>query len=461
MNASLPSSVPETAPTGQTEATPPLKPAASWGRYPQTRSSMQPMYWSCDRLPVVDGGRKMLPYGMGRSYGDCCLNEGGALVGTTAMNRIIDFDAESGLIRCEAGASLDEILQYIVPRGWFLPTTPGTRYITVGGAVANDVHGKNHHHAGTFGQHVRRFELLRSDGRRLLCSPQENSEWFAATIGGIGLTGLITWVEFSLRKIASAMIEMESVKFQNLDDFLNISAESDKNFEHTVAWVDCLASGNALGRGIFMRGNHAPASAGPLTAHQPPKLSVPFDFPAVALNTLSVKIFNGLYYGRIRRRLTRSVPHYGPFFYPLDSINHWNRIYGRRGFFQYQFVVPFSSDAAAIREIFGRIAQSGQGSFLAVLKTLGNLPSPGLMSFPSPGLTLALDFPNQGVRTLKLFDELDRVVLAAGGRFYPAKDARMSPECYLKSYPRWKAFSEFIDPAFSSSFWRRVTQSTV
>jgi FAD/FMN-containing dehydrogenase len=421
---------------------------------------MHPAYWSCDRLPAVDEGRKMLAYGLGRSYGDCCLNDGGALVGTAAMKRIIAFDPESGWIRCEAGISLDELLTFMVPRGWFLPTTPGTRYITVGGAVANDVHGKNHHHAGTFGRHVRRFELLRSDGSRRVCSPRENSEWFSATIGGIGLTGLITWVEFSLRKIGSAMIEMESIKFRNLDDFFKISAESDKEFEHTVAWVDCLASGDALGRGIFMRGNHAPAG-GPLMAHKPPKLSVPLDFPAAALNTLSVKLFNVLYYGRIRRRLTKSVLHYGPFFYPLDSLNNWNRIYGRRGFFQYQFVVPFSSDAAAIREIFGRIANSGQGSFLAVLKTLGNLPSPGMMSFPSPGITLALDFPNQGARTLQLFDELDRVVLAAGGRFYPAKDARMSSECYLKSYPRWKEFSEFIDPAFSSSFWRRVTQGMI
>jgi FAD/FMN-containing dehydrogenase len=225
-----------------------------------------------------------------------------------------------------------------------------------------------------------------------------------------------------------------------------------------VAWVDCLAKGAALGRGIFMRGNHATADAGPLTAHRPAKLGIPLDFPAFALNGYSVKIFNTLYYGRVQRRLSRSVVHYGPFFYPLDSLRDWNRIYGRRGFFQYQFVVPFSSDAKAIREIFERIASSGQGSFLAVLKTLGNLKSPGLMSFPSPGITLALDFRNDGPRTLELFNDLDKVVLDAGGRFYPAKDARMSPECYLRSYPNWRAFSQFIDPKFSSSFWRRVTK---
>lgn len=433
-----------------------LQPAASWGRYFNTRSLMRPIHWSCDPLPAIPGGRSMLPYGLGRSYGDCCLNDEGALVPTAGMNRILAFDPHTGVIRCEAGACLDDILQFIVPRGWFLPTTPGTKYITVGGAVANDVHGKNHHGAGTFGRHVHSFELLRSDGRRLLCSPRENPEWFAATIGGIGLTGLVTWVEFSLRKIASAMIEMETIKFPNLDDFFQISAESDKTFEHTVAWVDCLAGGSELGRGLFMRGNHA--AAGPLVPHQPPKLAVPMDFPAIALNTLSVKIFNALYYDRVHERLAESTVHYGPFFYPLDSIQQWNRIYGRRGFFQYQIVVPFSADAAAIREIFARIARSGQGSFLAVLKTLGGLKSPGLMSFASPGVTLALDFPNRGPRTLQLFDDLDRIVLAAGGRFYPAKDARMSPECFVASYPEWKKFAEFIDPAFSSSFWRRVTR---
>jgi FAD/FMN-containing dehydrogenase len=424
-----------------------------------TRSQLQPVYWSCDPLPAA-GGRKMLAYGMGRSYGDCCLNDGGLLLTTTGCNRILAFDAENGLIRCEAGATLDDILKVIVPRGWFLPTTPGTRYITVGGAVANDVHGKNHHLAGTFGRHVRRLELLRSDGRRLLCSPQENAEWFAATIGGIGLTGLITWVEFALRKIASAMIEMETIKFRNLDEFFQLSAESDRDFEHTVAWVDCLAHGSSLGRGLFMRGNHAPASSGPLSVHAPPALSVPFDFPALALNSVSVRIFNTLYYQRVRRRLTRSLTHYGPFFHPLDSLNGWNRIYGRRGFFQYQFVVPFSADGAAVREVLGRIARSGQGSFLVVVKTLGQLESPGMMSFPRPGISLALDFPNNGPRTRKLFDELDNVVLAAGGRFYPAKDAHMSPATYAKSYPQWQAFSRFIDPVFSSNFWQRVTGGT-
>ena len=232
----------------------------------------------------------MLPFGMGRSYGDCCLNDGGVLLNTAGMSRVSSgLIRGQGLIRCEAGISLEDILKFTVPQGWFLPVTPGTKFITLGGATANDVHGKNHHRVGTFGRHIRRLELLRSDGRRLICSPEENPEWFAATIGGLGLTGLITWVEFSLRKIASAMIEMETIKFQNLDDFFEITVESDQRFEHTVAWVDCLSRGDALGRGIFMRGNHASASAGPLTTHQPPRLNVPFDFPAVALNNAGRK----------------------------------------------------------------------------------------------------------------------------------------------------------------------------
>jgi FAD/FMN-containing dehydrogenase len=433
-----------------------LQPVSSWGRLPKSRSQLQPLYWSTDPLPAAGGGTQ-LPHGLGRSYGDSCLNEGGMLLPTTAMNRVLAFDPATGVIRCEAGISLDALLQFAVPRGWFLPVTPGTKFVTLGGAIANDVHGKNHHRAGTFGRHVRQFELLRSDGRRRLCSPQENAEWFAATIGGLGLTGLITWAEIALRPITSATIAMESVKFANLDDFFAVSAESDHDFEYTVAWVDCLASGPALGRGIFMRGNHA--ATGALTAHPAAKLKVPVDFPAAALNPYSVKLFNTLYYARLQKRLTLATPHYNPFFYPLDSVSNWNRIYGKRGFFQYQFVVPQGVTTNAIREIFERIARSGQASFLAVLKTLGDVKSPGLMSFPSPGVTLALDFPNNGRRTEELFQQLDRVVLNAGGRFYPAKDARMSPAAFFQSYPGWKAFATFIDPAFSSSFWRRMTGS--
>jgi len=430
----------------------------SWGRYPRAQQELTRCDWSCDPFPAIPAGKSVLPFGLGRSYGDSCLNDGGALLLTRAMNRLLAFDPAAGLLRCEGGASLDAILRFAVPRGWFLGTTPGTKFVTVAGAVANDVHGKNHHRVGTFGSHVRRFELLRSDGSRLICSPVENAGLFSATIGGLGLTGLITWVEFALRPIRSSMIDIESVKFRNLDDFFEVSAESDKAFEYTVSWVDCLARGDSLGRGIMIRGNHAPEGIGGLDPHRPPRFSIPFNFPAIALNTLSVKAFNALYYARLRQRVTSAVKHYDGFFYPLDALHHWNRIYGRRGFFQYQFTVPFSSDNAAIREVFQRISHSGQGSFLAVLKTFGDIPSPGMLSYPSPGITLALDFPNQGAPTAALFAELNSVVLAAGGRFYPAKDAAMPPAAFEQSYPNWRKFSAFIDPAFSSSFWRRVTR---
>jgi FAD/FMN-containing dehydrogenase len=257
--------------------------------------------------------------------------------------------------------------------------------------------------------------------------------------------------------VDNAMIEMESVKFANLDEFFTLSADSDRRFEHTVAWLDCVTGGSSLGRGIFMRGNHAGPENKNLAPHRPPSRGVPFDFPNLALNPLSIRAFNTLYYAKQRQKSVVTTVHYDPFFYPLDAVNHWSRIYGRRGFFQYQSVVPSDPNHDAIRQILTRIAASGRGSFLAVLKTFGEPKSPGLLSFPRPGVTLALDFPNEGAGTLALFEELDRIVLEAGGRIYPAKDARMSPRMFQEGYPEWQQFRQWIDPQFSSSFWRRVT----
>lgn len=434
-----------------------MKNPESWGRYPKAaHHEVRPLQWRTDPLPQTNG-RSMLPFGLGRSYGDSCLNDGGDLLVTGALKHLLAFDAERGVMRCEAGVTLDDLLRFIVPRGWFLPVTPGTKFITVGGAIANDIHGKNHHRAGTFGCHVTKFELLRSTGERLICSPAENTAQFAATIGGLGLTGLITWVEFQLLRIENSMIDVEELQFANLDEFFAISAESDAGFDYTVSWVDCLADGPSLGRGIFMRGNHARGESLSHRLHRPPHLGVPVEFPDFALNQYSIQAFNALYYAKALEGFSRKVVHYDPFFYPLDAVNHWNRIYGRRGFFQYQFVIPFSGDRKIIREIFQRIAASGQGSFLAVLKTFGEKKSPGMLSFPMPGVTLALDFANQGWETLSLFNELDQVVFGAGGRIYPAKDARMPPRVFQDCYPRWQEFAQYIDPAFSSSFWRRVT----
>jgi FAD/FMN-containing dehydrogenase len=430
---------------------------ASWGNYPPARQQVRRLFWRHAALPSVDQGSSLLPYGLGRSYGDSCLNDGGTLLDTTGLDHLIEFDPESGLLRCEAGLSLAAILRLMVPRGWFLPVTPGTKFVTVAGAVANDIHGKNHHRAGTFGRHVSRFELLRSDGQRLICSPHENEPLFRATIGGLGLTGLITWVELSLKPIRSDRIERESIKFASLDEFLELTRDSDERFEYTVAWIDCLASGANLGRGIFFRGNHATVGSTPLRPGRPARLSVPFHAPNFVLGSWTVRAFNTVYYRRQTRKTVADSVHYDPFFYPLDSVNHWNRLYGRRGFLQYQFVVPVDGGLEATRRVLARIAASGEGSFLAVLKVFGDAPRPGLLSFPAPGFTLALDFAQRGSSTTRLLDSLDRIVLDHGGRLYPAKDARMSSAAFEASFPAWRDFARLIDPAFSSSFWRRVT----
>jgi len=427
---------------------------ASWGNFPRARQKVRRLGWLSEA--TLEGEGSLLPYAYGRSYGDSCLNDGGTLLDVSGLDRLISFDATTGVLRAEAGVSLEHVLAFAVPRGWFLPVTPGTKYVSLGGAVANDIHGKNHHRAGTFGRHVRAFELLRSDGSRLVCSPTQNAHMFRATVGGLGLTGLILWVELALRPIESAMIDTETVKFANLDEFFVLSAESDAAFEYTVAWVDCAARGRSLGRGLFMRGNHAPGP-GPLTPSPPPRLTAPFDAPDFLLNRWTVSAFNALYYGKQRRKVVAKRAHYEGFFYPLDAVGGWNRIYGPRGFLQYQFVLPYAGDAGVTKEVFERIAASKLGSFLAVLKMFGDLPSPGLLSFPQPGVTLALDFPNEGARTFALLEDLDAIIREHGGRVYPAKDARMSAESFGSFYPQWREFARYVDPRFSSSFWRRVT----
>lgn len=433
-------------------------PFHSWGDVRPAESLALRYDWRDAPLPPIPAGRTLLPYGLGRSYGDSCLNDGGAVLPTRGLDRFIAFDTETGVLRAESGISLEELLRVTVPRGWFLPVTPGTRHVTLGGAIANDVHGKNHHRAGTFGRFVRRFELLRSDGARLECSPDDHADWFGATIGGLGLTGLVTWAELQLRRIESPRIVQETVKFGRLSEFFAINSESEPAFEYTVAWVDVLARGRGLGRGHYIRGNHAPAGVGALDeprARQ--RLSVPFAAPELLLNGLTLGAFNAAYFHRQLRRESRRVVRLDSFFYPLDAIGHWNRLYGKRGFFQYQCVIPPADAPAVARELLDTIAASRQGSFLTVAKTFGALPSPGWLSFPRPGLTFALDFPNRGERTLALFDRLDRLVAAAGGSLYPAKDGRMSPADFQRAFPAWEKFRSYVDPRFSSDFWRRVS----
>ena len=395
----------------------------------------------------------MLPFGNGRSYGDSCLNAGGMLLDTRGLDRLISFDVERGVIRCEAGVMLRDILDLVVPKGWFLPVSPGTKFVTVGGAIANDVHGKNHHCAGSFGCHVSQFELLRSDGSRRRCSKSENPEWFRATIGGLGLTGVILWAELELHRVAGAMMDIETIRFHDLSEFFRLTNESDANFNYTVAWVDCASRGKSLGRGIFTRGNHS--SHDSVSMRVPGNgLGIPVELPGALVSDTVVRAFNAYYYHRPRTRFRRV--HYDSFFYPLDRIRNWNRIYGPRGFFQYQCVVGWADGRDAVQELLSRIANARGSSFLAVLKVFGEIQSLGLLSFPRPGITLALDFPNRGSQTMHLLDRLDEIVRESGGAVYPAKDARMSAESFRRYFPMWRSFCEYLDPCFSSSFWRRV-----
>ncbi len=442
-----------------------MKHYESWGRYPKSNQVVYPLHWVTDEVPFGTLFGSVLPFGQGRSYGDSCLNTGGTLLDTDPFNHFIQFDRERGILRCEAGVTLEEILKLIVPAGWFLPVTPGTKFVSLGGAIANDIHGKNHHRDGTFGCHVTCFELLRSDGSPLFCSPSQNKELFCATIGGLGLTGLMTWAEIKLKPILSSLMQVELIPFFHINDFFPLAADSDQKFEYTVAWIDSLSRGQNLGRGVFIRGNHLPLpSEGHGSSLRKSHLLIPFDLPEFLLNPVSMRLFNSVYYEWQKHHAGRKVVHYDPFFYPLDKIKDWNRMYGKRGFFQYQCVIPseyndLPATKSVIQALLGECSRTGNGSFLAVLKNFGSVPSPGLMSFPKAGMTLALDFPNRGQKTLDFLERLDEKVKEAGGSVYIGKDARMSPDSFRAYYPQWQELEKVRDPKFSSSFWKRVTGS--
>lgn len=396
-----------------------------------------------------------LAYGMGRSYGDVCLNPEGTLWVTTGLDHFIAFDDSTGRLVCEAGVLLQDIQRLVIPRGWILPVTPGTQLVTVGGAIANDVHGKNHHVLGSFGDHVQNLALIRTDGELIQCGPNERPDWFAATVGGLGLTGVITQAEIQLRRVAGPWLDTETVPYANLDEFFRLADDSEADWEHTVSWVDCITGGG--GRGLFMRGN--PTNAGDRPAPQGRKLTMPMVPPVSLVNRLSLRPFNMAYYHLKKWQAGRAITHYESFFYPLDNLLEWNRMYGPKGFFQYQSVVPREVGQDAVRAMLKEIARSGDGSFLAVLKTFGNRQPVGMMSFPQPGVTLALDFPNHGERTHKLFKRLDAIVREAKGRLYPAKDARMPKELFEAGYPRLAEFIQYRDPGISSGLSRRLMGS--
>ncbi len=427
-----------------------------WGRYPKVVQTAYYANWQSEVKQIcekIEGST--LAFGNGRSYGDSCLAHSGQVVCTRTLDRCISADWDHGVVRAEAGLLLSEILDLSVERGWFLPVTPGTKFVTLGGAVANDVHGKNHHVAGTFGCHVRCFSIYRSDIGVVECSLQENRELFVATIGGLGLTGIILWVELQLKPIDSSLIDSCNIKFGNLDEFFALSTEYDDKYEYTVAWVDCLASNDNLGRGIYMVGNHA--TEGPLELPAKRKVRVPVDLPFSLVNQWSLRLFNMLYYGKQRSKEQKGRVGYEPFFYPLDTILEWNKIYGKPGFQQYQCVLPGESSRDAMKDILRTIARHNMGSFLAVLKKCGEKPSPGLLSFPLKGVSLALDFPQIDRKITPLFQQLDDIVTQAGGRLYPAKDAHMSGEFFRNAYPQWQQLEKMRDPRLLSHFWRRIT----
>ncbi len=428
----------------------------SWGRYPKYEAHLVPQHWQQDFPANIAGLHNgALPVGMGRSYGDSCLLKDGNLVVTTGMNRLLSFDETTGLLTAEAGVTLAQILDFCVPRGFFLPVTPGTKYVTLGGAIANDIHGKNHHIAGTFGRHITQFELVRSDGSRRLCSPTQDPDWFAATIGGLGLTGLITWATLRLRPIVSRSIDFEGIQFHGIDEFLDLTKRY-ADIEYTVSWIDCASTGANFARGVFMLGDHS-KTPGPLNISPEPKLVFPFDAPGFALNKYTVSAFNFAYFHKQMKPRVKAAQDYEPFFYPLDIALHWNRLYGKSGLLQFQYAIPWESAREGTIAILTEVAKSGLASFLAVLKAFGDVPSPGLLSFPQPGITLALDFPIKAGLTFPLFERLADMTRDFGGRLYPAKDAAMTAKQFQTFYPQWKQLARFRDPVLTSSFWERVT----
>lgn len=424
---------------------------SSWGRLTNWEHEVRIL---SDRNYVarqLKGSQPGIAHGMGRSYGDVCLNPDGVLWKTTGLDRFISFDVNTGRLVCEAGVLLSDIQRRTIPCGWTLPVTPGTQMITVGGAVANDVHGKNHHVLGSFGDHVQRIRMTRTDGTDIECGPKLLPDWFSATVGGIGLTGVITEVEIQLRKIAGPWLVTETIPYSNPEEFFHLADDAEADWEHTVSWIDCLSSD---GRGLFMRGNPIDAPSRPIPGGR--KLTMPFTPPISLVNKLSLRLFNAAYFNLKKCQTGKSLTHYEPFFYPLDNLQSWNRIYGPKGFFQYQSVVPREVGSDALHAMLGEIARTGDGSFLAVLKTFGNRQAVGMMSFPKPGVTLALDFPNKGNRSHKLFKRLDSIVREAGGRIYLAKDARMPRDLFESGYPRLNEFLTYRDPGISSAMSRRL-----
>ena len=425
------------------------KEIANWGNYPVTESDERNFSYLEEMRQYVRTTDNFIPRGNGRCYGDASLATN--TITTTKFDKILAFDSNHGIFECQSGITLDQILEVIVPRGWFLPVTPGTKFITVGGAVASDVHGKNHHVDGCFSHHVEEMDILLADGTIATCGPDLLPDLYEATCGGMGLTGVITRVKFHLKKIQTSYIRQKQIKAANLEELLQLF-DNYKDYTYSVAWIDCLRKGKAFGRSILMLGEHAKPEelndrqkAEPLKLPKKKQFVFPFTLPSWVLNIFTVKAFNSLYYRKNLKKEINNIVNYEPFFYPLDVILHWNRGYGKKGFIQYQFVLPKESKEGLI-EILHRINDKGMGSFLAVFKLFGKQES--LIGFPMEGYTLALDFPlRPGL--FEFLDELDKLVLTYGGRIYMSKDARMKPDILQAGYkhlPQFLSILKKYDP---------------
>lgn len=428
---------------------------AGWGRYPVVEADVVRVRWRRQLKACLELPGAWLAQGNCRSYGDACLAR--RVLSMLPMDRLLDFEAGTGRLRAEAGVTLERILQFAVPRGWFLPVTPGTKFPTLGGCLAADVHGKNHHVDGSLSRHVDSLEMILADGRDVTCSRQQEPELFRATLGGMGLTGVIVAATLRLRRITSAYVGVRTCRTGNLSETCRVFSETQDQYRYSVAWIDCLAQGRHLGRSLVMLGDHVEAgdlaTRTPLAVHPPGRLDVPWSLPGWALSPLTVRAFNGLYYHRQWQRDRYQVVHYDPFFYPLDAVGHWNRIYGRQGFLQYQFVIPQAAGQAPVEEILQRIARSGAASFLAVLKAFGPRDE-SLLGFPVAGLTLALDIPRRQPGIDDFLRQLNQTVRQAGGRIYLAKDAVLEPDDMEAMYPGLPAFRRIRRTWDPESRWR-------
>lgn len=396
-----------------------------------------------------------LPFGNGRSYGDSCLNAAGSAITSQSANRILSFDRSSGLLEADAGILLSDIIAAVAPHGWFPVVVPGTQFVTLGGAIANDIHGKNHHRRGTFGCHVVELLLERSDQGSLLLKSDEESGLFDATIGGMGLTGLIRKATIQLMKIGSSSISQVTTRFDNLEAYFGLADEADAQHEYAVAWIDSLVKGKHFGRGHLIAGDHAAEGEHP-QRKSAPRLNIPLTPPISPLQGPFLKLFNESYFRSAPVGRSEQLVAFDKFFFPLDRIGRWNRLYGPRGLHQHQSVIPPENAFEVIKSLLECTQRNHHGSFLTVLKRFGSLPSPGILSFPRPGFTLTLDFPDKGGVTHRLLEQLDDITIQAGGAVNPYKDRRMSSATFRASFPNWQEIEELRDPALMSDFWRRT-----